>query len=319
MVQSVARPGDAQQWSPGEVLDNFEQRLLDIMGQARLRWMFRDPELRRALGDLAERVTDLRRLLDQQRPAWADAELRRLEHVEKKHLLHLDSAYALYNSLGHVVLQIAPDAYVAVRGAGEALRRDDSGKRREWPPAVVEVIDHAQHGALDTALVREALLFRHEQYTRQVLHGQARRRTRSRLLLRVVPVLVVLVAGFGVLIDRVVDTEPQMILLAAVAGALGATLSGIFKLRDVLKGLGEVRAFGVSMVIQPLIGAAFALFVVVVVDAGFAGIALPPDDREAAFAFLGFLAGFSEPFALGIVQRVTALDSASQSDTPTQK
>jgi hypothetical protein len=104
-------------------------------------------------------------------------------------------------------------------------------------------------------------------------------------------------------------------LLAGTAGALGATLSGVLRLRDLRAGLVALRSLKSVMVIQPLVGAAFALLVALILDTGFAGIELPTDsDRKAAaLAIFGFIAGFSEPFALGIVNKVAALEPPAPS------
>ena len=124
-----------------------------------------------------------------------------------------------------------------------------------------------------------------------------------------VPVMLALVIAFAwLLVDA---TQPgsgpgARAALAAVAGALGATLSGLFQVRDLLTRLSEVRAFRAVIYVQPLVGAAFGLFLAAALTAGIAGIELPSgEDGAAALAVFGFVAGFSEPFALGIVQKVT--------------
>ena len=84
-------------------------------------------------------------------------------------------------------------------------------------------------------------------HTRRILDEHARRRTRARLLFMLVPVMLALVIAFAwLLVDA---TEPgsgpgARAALAAVAGALGATLSGLFQVRDLLTRLSEARASG---------------------------------------------------------------------------
>lgn len=77
-----------------------------------------------------------------------------------------------------------------------------------------------------------------------------------------------------------------------------------FRLRDLLQGLGEVRAFGAATVIQSLAGAAFGMLLGIVMDAGVLGIQAPAGgNRAAVFAVFGFIGGFSEPFALGVIDK----------------
>lgn len=92
-------------------------------------------------------------------------------------------------------------------------------------------------------------------------------------------------------------------------------MSGTLRLRDLRAGLGALRSFKSVLVIQPLIGAAFALLVALILDAGLAGIELPTDNdqRSATLAIFGFVAGYSEPFALGIVNKMAAMEPSAPS------
>ena len=282
------------------------------------RLKLRDPELRRALGQLSERegFGHVRRCWSQSRKCaqrdWAQVELLGLEAGSSKDLRRVELAFAIYNRLGHVVTELAPDEYVSVRVAGEALRKGTGANAGTWPPALKEVIAAAAPNGADPAIAREALAFVRQEYTGKVLHDQARRRAKARVLLLLVPVLVALIAGFIVLIDLATGQKLVVTLLVAIAGALGSTLSGILRLRDLEAGLGALKALKSVMVIQPLVGAAFGLLVALILKGGFAGVELPTDakQQEVTLAIFGFVAGFSEPFALGIVKKVAACSCA---------
>jgi hypothetical protein len=297
-----------------EALDAFQARLLHVMATNR-RLYFRDPELRRALGDLNEVVADICRLRSQATAPWAEAELLALGRVDDQRLLRLDTAYALFNRLSRVVSEFAGPDYILVRQAGECLREDEMGQALPWPPSVGQLIERSQRviepqRTIDQSfrerLIKEALLFREREHTRVILHRNARRRMKSRLLLAFAPWLLALIVGFAILMTQAnADAGvASLIALAAVVGALGATLSGFFRLRDVLQGLGEVRAFGAATAIQSLAGAAFGMLLGIVMDAGVLGIPAPAGgNRAAVFAVFGFIGGFSEPFALGVIDK----------------
>lgn len=314
-IWNAGPPSPAEGATDIETLDWLERMLAVSMRRWRWTWMLKDPELRRALGDLNERLADLRRLRLDPASVPLDGELSRLRGVTLRDLNRVDTVYALHNRLGRLVVQLDRDgSYVAVRAAGNALRRDRNGsKPKHWPPSVPEVLQQvARQHDQDPAVLREAVLFYDREYTERVLHHQARRRTKARTLLMLAPVLLALLVGLGLLLDRTDTVSRPVVLLVGVAGALGATLSGIFKLRDLIRGLGELRSFRAAMVVQPLVGAAFALFVMLVIEAGVAGVDLADGGSKAAtYGVFGFIAGFSEPFALGIVQKVAGPDAVN--------
>src|SRR5262249_51515228 len=98
-------------------------------------------------------------------------------------------------------------------------------------------------------------------------------------------------------------------LLPTCAGALGSMLSGILNLRG-LRRLTDLRVFEIGMVVQPLIGAAAGLFLFLLIESGVLSgvLGLPRTENKTGEGSIlgtyGFIAGFSEPFLLGIVRRV---------------
>jgi hypothetical protein len=96
-------------------------------------------------------------------------------------------------------------------------------------------------------------------------------------------------------------------VVAALAGALGSTLSGVLRLRDQLLQTDELRAFKPAMLVQPLVGAsAGALVFLLLASRAFSIGSLDPQAWPSP-GVLGFAAGFSEPFFLGLVDRVAGL------------
>jgi hypothetical protein len=104
--------------------------------------------------------------------------------------------------------------------------------------------------------------------------------------------------------------------VAALAGALGSTLSGVLRLRDQLPRMDELRAFQPAMLVQPLVGAsAGALVFLLLASKALSLGSLDPDAWPSPGA-VGFVAGFSEPFFLGLVDRIAGLPEQRPTPTP---
>ena len=99
-------------------------------------------------------------------------------------------------------------------------------------------------------------------------------------------------------------------MLIAVAGAVGGTVSGTLKLRGLIR-ITQFRLLGAGVVVQPFISAAGALFTAFVLLGDV--IRLPgveqPNPSWAILAAYGFVAGFSEPFWLGVVRKMVSVAS----------
>jgi len=100
-------------------------------------------------------------------------------------------------------------------------------------------------------------------------------------------------------------------LIAASAGAIGGVLSGFIKLRDQVKEMSDLRSYSAAMRAQPFVGATVgALFYLLLVSgilgASEIGAGITNADKISwpLIAINCFLAGYSEPFFLRIVQRV---------------
>lgn len=155
---------------------------------------------------------------------------------------------------------------------------------------------------------------------RAMSYGLERTRSmaRARRLLLLAPVLFVLVAVLIVTLDVVVaGVSWRGALLAAVAGAVGATLSGAFRLRDQAPRVSDLRAFWYVFAVQPLIGAVAGLFLLLVLLSGIVTVAANGNEW-ATRAAVAFVAGFSEPFLLATVGRVAGGDDKAQATPPAQ-
>ena len=103
--------------------------------------------------------------------------------------------------------------------------------------------------------------------------------------------------------------EPQVLnaVIAAITGALGSTLSGFYKLRDETGGIATLRAFRSAMWAQPFVGAVIGVLLLMFIGSellSFAKLSINDGTKWMQFAIFSFIAGYSEPFFLGLVQRV---------------
>jgi len=91
------------------------------------------------------------------------------------------------------------------------------------------------------------------------------------------------------------------VLLVTLAGALGSTLAATRKLRDAVVRLNDLVAVIVCAVVQAFIGASLGLVAWLLLKSGAIG-----GDGTAGwerYGLVAFAAGFSEPFALGLIAR----------------
>ena len=130
---------------------------------------------------------------------------------------------------------------------------------------------------------------------------------RARRRLRVVYLryfgTVLLLAGllFGFAIRSQHQAAVRVVVLAATAGASGAALSGLLKFRDEVRLGSQAREFLPFYLVQIEVGAVFGLFIDLVFAANWLSFA----PSTAGIGVLAFAVGYSEPFALGIIAKMT--------------
>jgi hypothetical protein len=280
-----------------------------------------DPELRKNLERLYRAMVDAQRLAgtgDLDEAARTEL-LARLEGVDPTGL-NSQSLGLMLEAIDEFLIEHGDDLFICQLLAAEYMRAQaESGTTvLMWtdlfpggPVAASkqfesgEQVDAAQ---LDEARNRLLELFR----ARGASYGLHRARTlaRARRLLWLLPVLAVLLTGLIVSMDIAVKGQSwRGGLVAAFAGALGASLSGAYKLRDQAPRVSELRVFGYLFAVQPLLGAAAGVFVALVLSSGILKVA-DAGDEWATRAVLAFVAGFSEPFLLKVVDRVAGSGGA---------
>jgi hypothetical protein len=279
-----------------------------------------DPELRKVLGVIQTHLSETRRLLAMPAAdgAFRDAavhELRSLLQQDPARLA-IDSAWELAGALKRLNLRVGDESYVASRLEYERSRAGASG---QW---------HGWNGHFDAAELDELLqAFRTRrptpvEHTRAVdrltflylMREEAGRDRRARAALKclyltkLAPALLALLIGLGVAVNYATKGSfLETILLTACAGGMGSMLSGVFKVRDQLVRLDELRGFWPAMRVQPIVGACAGLIVFLVLDSHAIALGSASSATWSGRGLLAFAAGFSEPFFLWIVQRVAVV------------
>jgi hypothetical protein len=270
----------------------------------------RDPELRKLLGRMHGAIRELQRHSSDR----AQARARELLLVEPSQL-SLDAALELTSSWDQLLVAHGDTSYVCSLLEVEYARGKGGTTATTWAdlygadyrsPVSELYRSGAQidDGKLDAARNELAALFR----TRWTLYqlDRARLRMKARHLWLLAPVLLLLVSGLVVAIAAVGGGWRET-FVAAIAGALGGAASGTYKLRDHVTRIAALRAFEPAILVQPLLGAGAGLFLLLALESDLLRIGnVAAQDWQVAGA-VGFVAGFSEPFFLGVVNRVAGL------------
>jgi hypothetical protein len=276
----------------------------------------RNPEQRKNLDRLYTAIADARRL---RREGKLDAAESRtlLELLDTEATqLNADSLGQLLEAVDQVLIAVGDELLVCSALEAEYARDrfEGGGPVTTWstlyPPKPLPASrEFAAGGNVGGASLKEArrklaALYRarHSLYAL----GRARAGMKAMRLLWLAPVVAVLAAVLVVAVDLTEGESWRRGLLVAVAGALGATLSGAFKLRDELARLVDLRTFWYAFALQVPLGAVAGLFVWLVLRSGLVEVADPGSDW-AVEAAVAFAAGFSEPLLLKTVERLSGV------------
>lgn len=221
----------------------------------------------------------------------------------------VESAWMVADSLKQMLPQIGDESYLGLLLEKE-LVRDRNRARTRWsnyfPTEELDtLVASFRRGAVndgqhDRAV--EALLAIWEQRRDEGAHYRTRLAMKARSFVHYALLLGGIAVALGVFLVLVDDSSAWAILAAAAAGGLGATVSGARIMRDVITPT-ELRSFRGWKILQLLVGASAGLFTFMLLSSDI--LRLPGTSGAstswAAFATYGFIAGFAEPFFLGVV------------------
>jgi hypothetical protein len=263
----------------------------------------------------------------------------RLESLEKDGDVRRETAFEIEADLRASLLELMSDDYVYMCLQTEkqrlTRRRSDSASDPFWtdyfPRAELKNLLNAferdigkfKEPARAAAIGRLVELYKQSHHelrrhrARAAQAGLYLARLRRPVLLLLIAVIVLLVGAqtldwFSVGGGR--WAELVALVVAVVAGALGGVLGLMFRFRDMRGRTRELLSESDMGRVQPFIGAATALIVVLVVKSGLITIAGLETDNLAQLAVLGFVAGFSEPVFFGVIDRLARVTSPGSSD-----
>jgi hypothetical protein len=241
--------------------------------------------------------------------------------VLRKDLATIDPQHENADSLGlrleqidKALAQVASSTYLAEQIAFAHSRLNTDDDRSEWssiwgdepvqPPAglINNTID-----AADLELLRRRLQIAYGRRHAVYVLERSRNATRAKRLAILAACLIIVVFGAIVVATEASGTANWRDgLLAALKGALGATVALAHRVRDASPRLRDLRTFGSSFTLQAALGALAGTLVWILVEGGL----IEPGGTEqwAVTAVIAFVAGFSEPFFLKIVQGLSGLD-----------
>ena len=293
----------------------------ELLAPARWQRNVGSPELKKALGYLQGAVADARRLL----AVPPDSLSLRTDEIEARFRdvldqpvdsLTIDSAWELYGQVKAMLPLLANGDYIAAQLDYEAQRVKDGSRWHGWnqhfgKDELAQMRSNYRKRQPNETLHRQAaekLSFLYTQRTEAGRDRRARAGQKCRYLNALAPALLALQAALVIAIGYfAADDVLKAVAVAGTAGALGATLSGTMRIRDDLRDLDDLRSFWPAMRVQPLVGATAGLVVLLLMESGTLDIGSDDSGHWAGRALLAFTAGFSEPFFLGLVQRVAVV------------
>jgi hypothetical protein len=276
----------------------------------------RDPELRKLLGRVHTAIRDSQRLAAEHPQVFDDEARARAVTLLRREPseLGLDTALAMVDGWDQLLIERGDERYIRDLLATELARDRIDTTATTWSdvfgsPAPSEIAEDLGTGqqlggrTVEAARNQLAELYR----ARSTLYDLSRARLamKGHHLWVLAPVLLVLIVGLAVMI-ALAGGDLDSILLATFAGAVGATVSGTLKLRDQIRTINALREFRPAVLVQPLVGAAAGLFLLLVLESGVIELDWGGSDWAIDGA-VAFVAGFAEPFFLGVVKRVAEI------------
>jgi len=292
---------------------------------------YRNPEVRHVFGVISSRIAEITRLVRiSGGPAPDRAQVLMLEAILGRDVarLSVDSAWDYATELHCALLEIADDAYFYA-----IIQQELSSQfNRYWPRLSEylpdELLTRYSASSPVTALPpneRRQLIERLARlFHARSDYGRLRRAksdTKAKYIRRLIwPLSLLLVVFSAALIGMSPANQlgtAGNLLLACSGGALGSALSGFYRFRDKLSSMTEQRVFWPTVITQMFVGASAGVFAYTLTTIGFVSLLpreIDPSRAVASIGLLAFLAGFSEPFFLGVVQRLAATPDHKSDD-----
>lgn len=279
-----------------------------------------NPELAKALALVQSQVTEARALLalaDEQAPLRTEQSMERLCELLSSDVdtLSSDGAWELANALKRELLLLGDKHYVWTRLVYEKERDKHPDHWHSWSEHFgsedldrLLKLENGDENADAQAQAVNRLRFLYQERAEAGLERRVRAAQKCRYLGILASGLIVVFLTLSGIIQKISGGGMwQSIALVGLAGALGAMLAGTFRVRDKLVELDDLRSFWPAMRVQPLVGAVSGLIILLVLQSGAIALGNSDSSSWASQALFAFAAGFSEPFFLGVVEKVAVL------------
>jgi hypothetical protein len=284
-------------------LEERANRILMLLANTQVtrRLRLRNPEFRKNLDRLYTAIRDTQRL---RRAGPLDDHEERLERLllfpESVMELNQDALGLLLEEVDQVLVEAGDEKLVDSMLQSEYLRDEDERDGRIPTWSKIHDCSRPEDLADKKRGLSTLLRVRHSIYSLR----RAREGTQATRLVWLTPVLAALVVAFiGTAAWATDEASWGEGFLVSLAGAMGATVAAAFKVRDAVPRLADLRNFWFAFPLQVPLGAAAGLFLWVVLESGIVEVGASGEDW-AELAVLAFVAGFSEPFLLGTVERI---------------
>lgn len=292
-----------------ERLRRLEQDLFQRLGE-RDGWRFskRDPELVRLWGRIKDDVARMRTLIERQPPeGGADRRLRDLleEAPKGTRAWSVPAAREFAYSLTELLPQFGDAVYLTTLLEDEEIA--DRFKKAFGKDELKEARKAVAESPPALAGVRDQLIEVHRARARKRRMEHARHAMRARALHLLLAILVPVVIAAAAITAAAPGTSAWGVTAAVLLGAVGSVLSGAYKVPKLLK-LRALRLFWAGISLLPVLGSAAGLVLFLFLHTHVVDL---PETRHAStgtYALYGFLAGFSEPFFLGLVGRLAGAE-----------
>jgi hypothetical protein len=284
-----------------ERLENRAAAIVDLLAVKPERDSpLRDAEFRKNLGRLYMAIRETQRLSRARSLGQREAQLKQLLLARDDFMdLNADALGLMLETIDEELVEAGDERLLDALLATEYVR--DADERGGPVPTWSTIHGGARPTDLDEQkrMLLTLLRARHSIYALR----RAREGARADRLVLLAPALAALVVAFVALTAAISDASWRVGLLAAVAGATGATVAAAFKLRDALARLSALRTFPSAFALQTALGAAAGVFLWTVLESRFVDIGGEGEDWAAAVA-LAFVGGFSEPLLLKTIERI---------------
>ncbi|HEX2502699.1 MAG TPA: hypothetical protein VHK00_02060 [Miltoncostaeaceae bacterium] len=278
----------------------------------------RDPEFRKTLHNLSRLIVDAEGICRRVTLAPSEvAELTEAVSMPRRSPWTLEIVLARRFRLEALLIDLGDEKYLRERAAAFYTERHGQGVRwgtmypRQVPPILAGSRSGRRPGPDDVDLTRRML----QQLVAAKQFDDVPVRNRNELTLRalriIAPVVLLASVAFAIAIADVVPDD-RVLQLAAAAGAIGAALGTLIRVRDDLVPGSQIRELVPFFISQVTVGATAGMLAFLVDRSGIVAVG----GDASGLAAVAFALGFTEAAFLRLIARVATLAGGGAGAAP---